>query len=73
MYVCVRRTYVSDCSESSPSEINSPQLFCSVFCMGYDTEQIKNPLAIEKVVLLLITLLWDICFFKSGPEQAVNQ
>lgn len=65
MCVSVRRTCVLDCSESSPSEINSPQLFSSVFCMGCDTEQIKNPLSIKEVVLLPLTWSWDICFCRA--------
>lgn len=43
--VCVKerkKTNVSGSSESSSLEINSSQLFSSLFCSGYNTNQIQN-------------------------------
>ncbi len=54
MFVCKKRerkpTFQAD-TESSSLEINSPQLFWSFFCW-FDTDQIKNPLAVQQIVLV---------------------
>lgn len=48
--------------ESSSREINGHQLFWSLSCSGYDTDQIKYPVTVRQNVPALMGVLWKTVF-----------